>query len=243
MLYFWKENQDKEKETKTVMRILLVEDDMELAQSIKFQLEKEDFTVDVCYDGEEGLYYMQEKIHDLVILDRMLPHLDGIQILKEARRAHISTPVIFLTALGELNDKITGLDCGADDYMVKPFAFQELLARIRCLLRQPGSWDDSRILRLGDISYDPESCRLSKGDKEFTLSKRESNLLEVFLRNPGQTLPRSVLLTRVWGMESDVEEGNLDNYIHFLRRRLKAAGSSLNLKTIRGIGYCLEVYH
>ena len=145
MLYFWKENQDKEKETKTVMRILLVEDDMELAQSIKFQLEKEDFTVDVCYDGEEGLYYMQEKIHDLVILDRMLPHLDGIQILKEARRAHISTPVIFLTALGELNDKITGLDCGADDYMVKPFAFQELLARIRCLLRRPGSWDDFRI--------------------------------------------------------------------------------------------------
>ena len=186
---------------------------------------------------------MQEKIHDLVILDRMLPHLDGIQILKEARRAHISTPVIFLTALGELNDKITGLDCGADDYMVKPFAFQELLARIRCLLRRPGSWDDSRILKLGDISYDPESCRLTKGDKEFTLSKRESNLLEVFLRNPGQTLPRSVLLARVWGMESDVEEGNLDNYIHFLRRRLKAAGSSLNLKTVRGIGYCLEVYH
>lgn len=225
------------------MKILIIEDDAELAQAIKFRLEKEDFTVDVCHDGEEGLYYMQENSHDLVILDRMLPGLDGTKVLREARKARIFTPVIFLTALGELNDKITGLECGADDYMVKPFAFEELLARIRCILRRPGKWDDSALLRLGDISFDPETSRLMKDAKECTLSRRESALLEVFLRNPGQILPRPMLLSRVWGMDSDVEEGNLDNYIHFLRRRLRAVDSTLHLKTIRGVGYQLEVYH
>ncbi len=225
------------------MRILMIEDDKELCAAIKFRLEKEAFTVDVCHDGEEGLYFMQESLHDLVILDRMLPSMDGVRVLKEARRCHVTTPVIFLTALGELNDKITGLNCGADDYMVKPFAFEELLARIHCLMRRPGNWDSSSLLRLGDISFDPETNRLSKDTKECTLSKREGTLLEVFLRNPGQTLPRSMLLNRVWGMDSDVEEGNLDNYIHFLRRRLKTVDSTLCLKTIRGIGYQIEVYH
>lgn len=224
------------------MKILMIEDDMDLAESVKFQLEKEDFTVDLCHDGEEGLYYMKEKIHDLVILDRMLPSMDGISVLKEARREHVSTPVIFLTALGELSDRITGLNGGADDYLVKPFAFTELLARIRCLLRRPGNWEDSAVLKLGDISFNPEDNKLVKEQKECTLSKREGSLLEVFLRNPGQTLTRAVLLNRVWGLDSDVEEGNLDNYIHFLRRRLKTVESTLNLKTIRGVGYQLEVY-
>lgn len=224
------------------MKILMIEDDIDLAESVKFQLEKEDFTVDLCHDGEEGLYYMQEKIHDLVILDRMLPSMDGISVLKEARRSHVSTPVILLTALGELNDRITGLNGGADDYMVKPFAFTELLARIRCILRRPGKWEDSAVLKLGDITFNPEDNKLSRETKECTLSKREGSLLEVFLRNPGQTLTRAVLLNRVWGLDSDVEEGNLDNYIHFLRRRLKAVESTLNLKTVRGVGYQLEVY-
>ena len=209
---------------------------------MKFRLEKENFTVDVCHDGADGLYYMQETMYDLVILDRMLPSMDGTKILKQARAAHIATPVIFLTALGELEDKITGLECGADDYMVKPFAFEELLARIRSIMRRPGKWGDLGLLKLGDISFDPECGRLCKDTKECTLSKRESALLEVFLRNPGQVLPRTLLLSRVWGMDSDVEDGNLDNYIHFLRRRLKTVGSTLILKTIRGTGYQLEVY-
>ena len=225
------------------MQILLIEDDKELAQLIKLGLEKENFTVDICLDGSEGLYYMRENMYDLVILDRMLPSMDGITVLSKARQAHITTPVIFLTALGELNDKIAGLNCGADDYMVKPFAFEELLARIRSIMRRPGKWGDPDLLKLGDISFDPECGCLSKGQKKCTLSKRESALMEVFLRNPGQVLPRSLLLSRVWGMESDVEEGNLDNYIHFLRRRLKTVESTLVLKTIRGVGYQLEVYH
>lgn len=219
------------------MKILLIEDDKELSETLKYRLEKEDFTVDVCHDGEEGLYFMQENLHDLVILDRMLPSMDGVKVLKEARKKQITTPVIFLTALGELQDKITGLDCGADDYMVKPFAFEELYARIRCLMRRPGKWGNTSFLTLEDITYDPETKRLSNGEKECTLSKREGDLLEVFLRNPGQTLTRSVLINRVWGLDSDVEEGNLDNYIHFLRRRLKTVGSTLTLKTVRGIGY------
>lgn len=224
------------------MRILIIEDDKDLAELMKFRLEKENFTVDVCHDGADGLYYMQETMYDLVILDRMLPSMDGTKILKQARAAHIATPVIFLTALGELEDKITGLECGADDYMVKPFAFEELLARIRSIMRRPGKWGDLGLLKLGDISFDPECGRLCKDTKECTLSKRESALLEVFLRNPGQVLPRTLLLSRVWGMDSDVEDGNLDNYIHFLRRRLKTVGSTLILKTIRGTGYQLEVY-
>ena len=223
------------------MRSLMIEDDKELCEATKYRLEKEDFLVDVCHDGEEGLYYMQENIHDLVILDRMLPSMDGVSVLKEARRTHVSTPVIMLTALGELNDRLTGLNCGADDYMVKPFAVEELLARIRCLMRRPGKWDDSALLRLGDVSFDPDSSRLSKGTKECTLSRREGALMEVFLRNPGQTLTRATLLNRVWGMDSDVEEGNLDNYIHFLRRRLRSVDSTLALKTIRGVGYQMEV--
>ena len=119
------------------MRILVIEDDIELAEAMKFRLEKEDFVVDVCHDGEEGLYYMQENMHDLVILDRMLPSLDGVSVLKAARKSHISTPVIFLTALGELNDKVTGLECGADDYMVKPCL---LYTSFRCLSYQKSCW-------------------------------------------------------------------------------------------------------
>lgn len=223
------------------MRILIIEDDAELAEAMKFNLEREEFLVDICHDGEEGLYYMKENMHDLVILDRMLPFLDGISVLKAARKSHISTPVIFLTALGELNDKVTGLECGADDYIVKPFAFEELLARIRCIMRRPGKWDNMELLRLGDISFDPETNRLFKDSKECTLSKREGALLEVFLRNPEQTLTRAMLLSRVWGLDSDVEDGNLDNYIHFLRRRLRTVNSSLCLKTIRGVGYQMQV--
>lgn len=223
------------------MKILIVEDDRQLAEAMGFRLEKEGYDVTLCHDGEEGLYYMLESLQDLVILDRMLPSMDGISVLRSARRANITTPVIFLTALGELQDKITGLDCGADDYMVKPFAFEELLARIRSSLRRPNQRSSSSLLCLGDVAFDPENLRLSGNQKECTLSRREGALLETFLRNPGQTLPRSLLLSRVWGMDSDVEEGNLDNYVYFLRRRLKAVDSQLILKTVRGVGYCLEV--
>lgn len=225
------------------MNILMIEDDRELCTAVSFRLEQEGFSVTVCHDGEEGLYYMQESPFDLVILDRMLPHMNGIEILKEARSRQIKTPVLMLTALGELNDRLAGLNGGADDYMVKPFAFEELLARIQCLLRRPAVYQDSvKFISLADVSFVPKTRTLSSHEKTCTLSSREGELMEVFLRNPGQTLPRQLLLSRVWGLEADVEEGNLDNYIHFLRRRLKAVESTLQIRTVRGVGYQIEVF-
>ncbi|MEE0463508.1 response regulator transcription factor [Blautia hydrogenotrophica] len=224
------------------MRILLVEDDENLCYTLQYQLEQEGFLVDTCMDGEDALFFIRERVHDLILLDRMLPSMDGISVLKALRREKIFTPVIFLTALSSLQDKITGLDCGADDYMVKPFAFEELMARIRCLSRRPQKWEGSSVISLGDISFDPDQKKLFCHTKECSLSKKEGALMEIFLRNPGQILPRQTLLSRVWGPDSEVEDGNLDNYIYFLRRRLRSVDSRLELKAVRGVGYQLEVY-
>lgn len=225
------------------MRILIIEDDRKLCDSLKFQLEKEGILTDLCYDGEDGLDYIRQRSHDLILLDRMLPSMDGLTVLEKMRREGISTPVILVTALGELSDKVTGLNQGADDYMVKPYDFQELLARIHCIARRPVNLQLSGKITLGDITYHPAQKQLLCGSKILILSKREGALLEFLLRNPGQTLPRLTILSRVWGPNAEVEEGNLDNYIHFIRRRLRTVGSTLTLRTVRGIGYCLEVTH
>lgn len=222
------------------MRILLIEDNPELCTSLSFHLKAEGFQVDLCHDGEEGLYLIKEQAHDLILLDRMLPQIDGLTILRTMRSLNLSTPVILVTALGEISDRVDGLDCGADDYIVKPFAFEELMARIRCIFRRPPKWENNQTLQFGDISYDTELREISCGAKTCSLSRREGELLELFLRNARQTLPRSTILSRVWGPDADVEDGNLDNYIHFIRRRLRNSGSRLSLKTIRGVGYCLE---
>lgn len=222
------------------MRILLIEDDRMLCHSLALQLEKQNISVDMCHDGENGLYYIREKAHDLILLDRMLPGMDGMQILRTMRREQIMTPVIFLTALGSLEERITGLDCGADDYIVKPFAFEELMARIRCVCRRPRDLTEGTTQMIGDLTWSPEQNQLSCGMNTCTLSKREGELLTLFLNHPGQTLPRATILLRVWGPDSEIEDGNLDNYIHFLRRRLKSVRSTMALKTIRGVGYRLE---
>lgn len=225
------------------MRILIVEDDVNLCESLRYQLVREGFEADICHSGEDGLHYILEEAHDLILLDRMLPELDGLTVLQKVRAQGISTPVILVTALGEIRDRVGGLDCGADDYIVKPFAFEELLARIRCIFRRPQKWESSARLTFGDLSYDPESKKLTCSLKGCTLSRREGELLEFFLRNPRQVIPRSVLLSRVWGPDAEVEDGNLDNYIHFLRRRIRAVESRTVLKTQRGIGYSLEETH
>lgn len=223
------------------MRILLVEDDRKLNDVLVFRLKQEGLTVDSCFDGEEALYYAKQKIHDCILLDRMLPRLDGIQVLHELRQSGNVVPIILITALGALQDKIDGLDCGADDYLVKPFEFKELMARIRSVTRRNGNVITLNALSFGDVSYDPDSSVLTGPSASCTLSRREGNLLEAFLRNSGQTLSREILLTKVWGLDSDVENGNLDNYIHFLRRRLKTAGSLIQLKNVWGVGYRLEL--
>lgn len=222
------------------MRILLIEDDLNLCDSLSFQLDKDGFSVDSCHDGNDALHFIAQHAYDLILLDRMIPGKNGIEVLKELRRSGIETPVILITALGELHDKIDGLDSGADDYIVKPFAYEELTARIRSINRRPVHWKSTALLNVGDVSLDISQKLLKKHPASCTLSKRECDLIEVFLRNPNQTLPRNLLLARVWGPDAGVEDGNLDNYIHFLRRRLKTVKSTLNLKTIRGVGYCLE---
>lgn len=222
------------------MRILLVEDDEKLCKLLAFQLEKEGYQVDCCENGGDAMYYILQNVHDIILLDRMLPEMDGLTILRKTREANINTPVILLTALGQLQDKIDGLDTGADDYLVKPFDFEELLARIRCIIRRPRKWEENQVLSLGDISLFTEKKILTGPNGQCNLSKRECNLLEVLLANANQTLPRMVLLSKVWGPDAEVEEGNLDNYIHFLRRRLKSVGSLLLLTTVRGVGYKLS---
>lgn len=222
------------------MRLLLIEDDESLCLSLSYQLRQDGFAPETCHDGEEGLLWARQQGYDLILLDRMLPGMDGLTLLRQLRREGIHTPVIFLTALGQLSDKTGGLDAGADDYIVKPFAYDELLARIRCVLRRPAVLSGGDLLRYGDVTYDPGSLTLRRGTASTALSKRLGDLLELFLRNPGQTLPRQTILLRVWGMETEVEDGNLDNYTYFLRRSLRKVGSTLHLTTVRGIGYRLE---
>ena len=222
------------------MRLLLIEDDESLCLSLSYQLRQDGFAPETCHDGEEGLLWARQQGYDLILLDRMLPGMDGLTLLRQLRREGIHTPVIFLTALSQLGDKTGGLDAGADDYIVKPFAYDELLARIRCVLRRPAVLSGGDLLRYGDVTYDPGSLTLRRGTASTALSKRLGDLLELFLRNPGQTLPRQTILLRVGGMETEVEDGNLDNYTYFLRRSLRKVGSTLRLTTVRGIGYRLE---
>ena len=222
-----------------MMRILLAEDDSQLNQTLTFQLKAQGFNVDSCFDGEEALYYGEQNIYDMILLDRMLPHMEGTKVLTTLRDKGIATPVILITALGTLSDKVTGLDLGADDYLVKPFAFEELLARIRCIARRPQTITPYELLAVSDITLKTTDGILAGPEGSCTLSKRECALLEALLRAKEKTLSRSTLLLKIWGPDSDVEEGNLDNYIHFLRRRLTMTGSRLCIKTIRGVGYCL----
>lgn len=222
------------------MRILLIEDDKELCALLAAQLQKCGYAVDCCYDGEDADMLIKENAWDCILLDRMLPGIDGLTLLKKIRKIS-STPVILITAMGQLKDKIDGLDMGADDYLVKPFAIEELLARIRSIKRRPAKWEDTALIQVGDLTLKSSQATLTGPTGSCTLSKRECSLFEILLSNPGQTLPRSLLLSKIWGPDGSVEEGNLDNYIFFARRRMKSLGSSLTLSTIRGVGYCLKV--
>lgn len=229
------------------MKILLVEDDENLNRNLKFFLEKEGYQVDACQDGEDALYYFREGNPDFILLDRMLPLLDGMSLLKSIRQSGSTTPVLMLTALGTLSDRVSGLDGGADDYLVKPFEMEELLARIRSLTRRsglcaalPAADGDALRLCYGDLCLHPQLHELTGPACTVTLSNRESALLEYLIQNAGRTLSRGQLLLKVWGPEGEVEEGNLDNYIFFLRRRLKHLKSEVRIVTLRGVGYRLE---
>lgn len=222
------------------MRILMVEDDRELCEAVRISLEKQGYIVDTCFTGADGGEALKETAYDCILLDRMLPELDGLSLLHKIRQDGILTPVIMVTAMNGIGDRVDGLDGGADDYLVKPFAMEELFARIRALSRRPVQWESVQKFMIGDLEFDPTLSYLKGPSGVCILSKREGELMEFFFKNAGQVLPRNLLLSRVWGPYAPVEDGNLDNYIHFLRRRLKTVGSTLSISTIRSIGYRLE---
>lgn len=225
------------------MRILLIEDDHELCDALAFHLKKEGYEVDCCYDGEDGLHFAREQAYETIILDRMLPSLNGISVLTHLRALGIHTPVIIVTALNGIGDRVEGLDAGADDYLVKPFAVEELLARIRALSRRPSQLESIKHVSYGDLMLDLMTASLTGPLGKCSLSKRETQLAEVFIKNPDYPLPRNIILSRVWGPDAEIEDGNLDNYIYYLRRRLQAVGSCLQIRTIRSVGYALENAH
>lgn len=222
------------------MRILLIEDDKELSENLKGSLIHAGYETDCCYNGIDALYYAKLPAYDLIILDRMLPGLDGLSILRSLRENQIHTPVILATAIDAVSERIAGLDCGADDYIVKPYDTGELLARIRALIRRPVELENRTTLAFCDLSYHVSSRELSCMEQSQSLSLREALLMESFLQYPDKVLSRQALYLRIWGPDKEVEDGNLDTYIYYIRKVLKKLNSQTQITTVHGVGYKLE---
>lgn len=223
------------------MRILIVEDEVHLAEALTQILRKHRYSVDTVHDGQSGLDNALSGIYDLLLLDIMLPEMDGIEVLRTLRQQGVQTPVILLTAKGETDDKIAGLDCGADDYIAKPFVTGELLARIRAALRRKGEAvipDDG--LRFGDLELNPSTLKLSCKGKELKLILKESELLELLISRKQAVTSKEQIIEKLWGFDSDAEHNNVEVYISFLRKKLTFLNASARISTIRGVGYVLE---
>ena len=227
------------------MKILLVEDDAELCSVIQKALEKEKYIVDCVSDGETAMFYAlnTEYAYDLAIIDRMLPVIDGLTIIKAMRKKGIRIPVIIITAMDALDNRIEGLDGGADDYLVKPFHIRELSARVWALIRRPADLQLSGKLQYGDLTFDKESRKLSSDGKSVQLTARETELFSVLIQSPEKLFNREQLVLKIWGTSSEVEAGNVDNYISFLRKRLRELNSFCKITTVYGAGYKLEKNH
>ena len=222
------------------MRLLLIEDDEDLLRALKLRLVQEGFDCDTCSSGSDAAYYLKNGDYQTVVLDRMLPGRDGLSILRDMRKMANETPVLMLTALDTVKDRTDGLDAGADDYLVKPFAMPELLSRIRALIRRPPAMRAETKLRFRDLELDVAQCRLICGGSQQTLSRKETAVLELFFERPERVVSRAELLFRGWGGDEAVEDGNVDNYIYFIRRRLKTAGTNASIQTVHGVGYRLS---
>lgn len=222
------------------MRLLLGEDEKQLAEALTELLIKNKHTVDAVYDGEAGLDYALTGIYDVIILDIMLPRLSGLEMLKHLRSNGISTPTILLTAKGELQDKVTGLDAGADDYLVKPFAAPELLARIRALSRRKGELIVDDSLSFADFHLNLSSYELEGKHGNVRLTLKEFEILRYFMYRPHRAVTKDELIEKVWGFDSEADYNNIEVYISFLRKKLAHIGSRAVITTLRGIGYKLE---
>lgn len=222
------------------MQVLVVEDDVRLAQAIGHILESQKYHVDLVHDGADGLTWAESGIYDVIVLDVMLPKLDGFQVVRELRRKKMATPVLMLTARDATRDKVTGLDSGADDYLTKPFETAEFLARIRSLTRRQGEVQFEE-LSFGDLTLNLDSCEVTCKGQSIHLSHKEFSLLTVFLSNPNQVVSKDTLIAKVWGYDSSAEDNNVEAYISFLRKKLNFLHSQVKIVTLRQIGYKLAL--
>ena len=222
------------------MRVLIVEDEVRLASTLKDLLELNGYTADVCHDGEAGLDNALSAIYDVILLDVMLPKLDGFTVLRRLRAEGNTTPVLMLTARSELSDRVEGLDCGADYYLTKPFEPKELLACIRALTRRQPELRNTDVLEYGDLKLIKNSFTLSCGDRSLRLSRKEFDMMELLMLNRELVITKENLLLKIWGYESDAEDNNVEVYVSFLRKKLEHLHSTVKIKTIRMVGYCLE---
>lgn len=222
------------------MRILIVEDEKQLSEALGAILEKHNYIVDRVFNGEDGFDYILSNIYDLVILDIMLPLMNGLDVLKKARKEGIECPIILLTAKGEVSDKVEGLDCGADDYLPKPFYTEEPLARIRALSRRKGEVINENELSFGDISLNVGTLELSTSLNSVKLTAKEFGLLELFINRKGSVINKDDIINKLWGFESEAEHNNVEVYVTFLRRKLTFLKSKVTIKAIRNMGYLLE---
>lgn len=222
------------------MRILLIEDEIKIAKALKRALEQESYAVDVAHDSDEGYAMLTTEPYDLAIIDRLLPgSRDGVAIIKEARAQKLHTPMLLLTALGSVKNRTEGLDAGADDYLVKPFALEELLARVRALLRRPAE-QQGIILKAHDLTLDTVSSKVTRAGKEITLTGKEYGLLEYLLRNQGRPLSKEAIIANVWDFDSDILPNTVEVYIKYLRSKIDAPFDTPLIKTIRGFGYTIR---
>ncbi len=221
------------------MRVLVVEDDRKVASFIRKGLMEEGYAVDVAPEGETGLAMGLDRLHDIIILDVMLPGKPGFQVVRELRQAKVATPVLLLTAREAVEDRVQGLDAGADDYLTKPFAFAELLARMRALLRR-GATAQAPLLRLADLTLDPARRTVKRGEEVISLTNREFALVEYFMRNPGRVLTRTMIAEHVWDYSFDSDTNVIDVYVNYLRKKIDAGRERKLIHTVRGVGYVLK---
>jgi two-component system response regulator MprA len=222
------------------MKILVVDDERAVRESLRRALELEGYEIELAGDGSEALYRLESSEEpDAMILDVLMPGVDGLEVCRRIRGTGSRLPVLMLTARTEVEDRVAGLDAGADDYVTKPFALEELLARVRALLRRATD-EDGDVLRFADLELDPGTREVRRGDRQIELTRTEFSLLELFLQNPRQVLTRSVIFERVWGYDFGFGSNSLDVYIGYLRRKTEAAGEPRVIHTVRGVGYALR---
>lgn len=222
------------------MKLLIVEDEMQLADALSEILKRNKYSVDTVYNGIDGLDFALTGVYDCIVLDIMLPGMNGLDVLRNIRSEKISTPVLLLTARSEVDDKINGLDCGADDYLTKPFVTGELLARIRALTRRKGELIDDDKLDYKGLELIKSTASVKWQGNDVKLSLKEYQIMELLMANPRQILPKERIIEKIWGYESDVEYNNIEVYISFLRKKLSIISAPIQIKTARGIGYFLE---